>query len=335
MIRVILLALLTCILFESNDAWADYRLCNETSYVANAAIGVSANSSVETRGWLEIYPGKCRVVDEGLLDADKYYFYIRVPTYYDSEVTGFESGIWLCVGSNDFLISNATECTSSAYRLKRFIEVNPKIQGDDWELALAEEAKFTRDQAALAGVQRLLGMLGYDAGRIDGVAGGQTNSALKAFSNANGGVLSEELGPALYGALLRELKARQAGVGLQVCNETRHLVWMALGIPDGDVLVSRGWYRVGAGECLRPYKEELDGSVIFSFGEAVDEDGLAVIADNIPLIWDGDTVLCTQSTRFKIEEHTKCEIKGMTPTRFRKIELGGAKSFKIRYTAPR
>lgn len=328
-------ALLALAVLSAGGAKADYRLCNETSYVVNAAIGVEAGGQVATRGWFEILPGRCRVVVEGPLDADKYYFYSRVPNYYDIAVTRFESGKRLCVGSSDFLIPSSTECTDPSHRTERFIEVQPKSRGEDWELALAEEAQFEREQAALAGAQRLLGMLGYDAGRIDGVAGEKTSAALQAFIGASGTEAPDADSPDLYRALLSELQARQAGVGLQVCNETRHLVWTALGIPEGGKLTSRGWYRIGTGECLRPYKKALDGSAIYSFGEAVDENGPIISADNIPLIWDGDTLLCTQSTRFNIAEHENCEAKGMTPTRFRKIDLGGARSWTIRYTEPR
>ena len=63
---------------------------------------------------------------------------------------------------------------------------------------------------------------------------------------------------------------------------------------------------------MRPYKKPLDGSVIYSFGEAVDEDGPIISADNIPLIWDGDQVLCTKSTRFSIRTHENCEAQGLT-----------------------
>ena len=335
LLRLFAAAALAFWLVPADAARADYRLCNETSYVVNAAIGVEAGGSVATRGWFEILPGRCRVVVEGPLDADKYYFYSRVPNYYDIAVTRFESGTRLCVGSSDFLITDATLCSDPSHRMERFIEVQPKSQGNDWELALAEEAEYTREQAGAAGVQRLLGMLGYDAGRIDGVPGGQTRSALDAFATASSQSIDEPTSPTVYAALLSELKAKQAGIGLQVCNETRHLVWTALGIPEDGKLVSRGWYRIATGECLRPYKKPLDGSAIYSFGEAVDENGPIISADNIPLIWDGDTLLCTQSTRFSIVEHENCEAKGMTPTRFRKISLGGARSWTIRYTEPR
>lgn len=336
MVRVLLLPLVALVAIAApTESRADYRLCNETSYVVNAAIGVQSRGDVTTRGWFEVLPGQCRVVVQGPLDADKYYFFSRVPSYYDIAVTRFESGVRLCVGTGDFLIAGATQCSDPSHKLERFIEVQPRSEGDDWELALAEEAQFDRERAALAGAQRLLGMLGYQPGRIDGVAGDLTNTALDSFISATGLGNVGRTGPEVYRALVAELRAKQAGVGLQVCNETRHLVWTALGIPEDGQLVSRGWYKIGAGECVRPHKMPLDGSAIFSFGEAVDESGPIISVDNIPLIWDGDTLLCTQSTRFSVTDHENCDAKGMTPTRFRRIDLGGARSWTIRYTEPR
>lgn len=336
MIRAALIAGIAAVLMGlAPQARADYRLCNETSYIVNAAIGIQSGVDVTTHGWFELLPGHCNVVVEGPLDADKYYFYSEVPSFYDIAVTRFESGVRLCVGNGTFEISGATECADPSNQLRRFIEVQPKSEGDDWELALAEEAQFDLKRAAMAGTQRLLGMLGYDAGRIDGLPGEKTNTALATFADATGVDASDDPGTDIYRALVAELRAKQAGVGLQICNETRHLVWTALGIPEDGKLVSRGWYRIGTGECVRPYKKPLDGSAIYSFGEAVDENGPIISADNIPLIWDGDTLLCTQSTRFNISDHENCEAKGMTPTRFRRIDLGGARSWTIRYTEPR
>lgn len=329
------MAIIAVMAAAPGQAQAAYRLCNETSYVFDAAIGVQSRGEVTTRGWFQVLPGQCRVVVKGPLDADKYYFFSRVPDYYDIAATRFEGGRQLCVGNGDFLIAGAQECTDPSGRMEQFIEVQPRTDGNDWELSFAEEAKFDRPRAALAGVQRLLGMLGYNAGQVDGVSGNASKKAMKNFFSAANLKPASESSPEVYQALISELRAKQAGVGLQICNETRFLIWTALGIPENGRTTARGWYKVGAGECVRPHKKPLDGSFIYSFGEAVDENGPIISADNIPLIWDGDTVLCTKSTRFNLTENNNCEAKGLNPTRFRRIELGGAKSWTIRYTEPR
>ncbi|VAW12444.1 hypothetical protein MNBD_ALPHA09-1900 [hydrothermal vent metagenome] len=320
--------------FGPSEASANYRLCNETSYIVDAAIGVQSRGDVTTRGWFQIVPGQCRVVVQGPLDADKYFVHSRVPDFYDYSLTQFETGNRFCVGGGDFLIAGAASCSDPSHRLESFVDVQPKKEGDDFRLTLSEEASFSREQAAIAGVQRLLGMLGYDAGPVDGVMGSATKVALKNFLAAAGIQPENQTGPQVFQALSAEIRAKQAGVGLQICNETRHLVWTAIGIPEQGGITSKGWYKIGSGECVRPHKQPLDGQVIYSFGEAVDDNGPIISADNIPLIWDGDQVLCTKSTRFSIRTHENCEAQGLTPTRFRRIDLRGAKSQTIRYTEP-
>lgn len=328
------LALTTLTVLSAGKARADYRLCNDSSYIIDAAIGVQSRGDVTTRGWFQVVPGQCRVVVQGPLDADKYFVHSRVPDFYDYSLTQFETGSRFCVGGGDFLIGGAANCSDPSHRLESFVEVVPKREGDDFSLTLSEEANFKREQAAVAGAQRLLGMLGYEAGRVDGVAGKGTNKALSTFLSAAGIQSENKVGNQVYQALAAEIRAKQAGVGLQICNETRHLVWSAIGIPESGGITSKGWYKIGAGECVRPHKQPLDGQVIYSFGEAVDDNGPIISADNIPLIWDGDQVLCTKSTRFSIRVHENCEAQGLTPTRFRRIDLRGAKSQTIRYTEP-
>lgn len=320
--------------FAASEVKADYRLCNETSYIVDAAIGVQSRGDVTTRGWFQVVPGQCRVVVQGPLDADKYFVHSRVPNFYDYSLTQFQTGSRFCVGGGDFLIAGAANCSDPSHSLESFVDVQPKRDGDDFQLILSEEAGFKPDQAATAGAQRLLGMLGYEAGRVDGVAGSATNKALKQFLGAAGIQPENPTGPQVYQALAAEIRAKQAGVGLQICNETRHLVWTAIGVPEQGGITSKGWYKIGAGECVRPHKQPLDGQVIYSFGEAVDENGPIISTDNIPLIWDGDQVLCTKSTRFSVRVHENCEAQGLTPTRFRRIDLRGAKSQTIRYTEP-
>jgi len=319
---------------SASPAAADYRLCNQSSYIIDAAIGVQSRGDVTTRGWFEVVPGQCRVVVQGPLDADKYFVHSRVPDFYDYSLTQFDTGNRYCVGGGDFLIAGAAECRDPSHRLESFVEVQPEASGDDYSLTLAEEAEFDRETASVAGAQRLLGMLGYEAGRVDGVKGSATQTAIDTFLKAAGISPENQTGPQVYQALAAEIRAKQAGVGLQICNETRHLVWTAIGIPEQGGITSKGWYKIGAGECVRPHKQPLNGDYIFSFGEAVDDNGPIISSDNIPLIWDGDQVLCTRSTRFSIRVHENCEAQGLTPVRFRRIELRGAKSQTIRYTEP-
>ena len=72
----------------------------------------------------------------------------------------------------------------------------------------------------------------------------------------------------------------------------------ALGFEDHGMVVTRGWYRVAPGKCVRP---DLIGKPrrLYSFGEAVGADGQPIVtaksADR-PVSWGGSTVLDTRPT---------------------------------------
>lgn len=316
----------------SSPARAGYDICNETSYVLEAALGRTAQSGISTQGWLQILPGACRKVVKEKLDLKPLYLFARTPKLYDQVLKKFSGGQRLCVSSGDFTIANAATCADPAHSYENFIEITPRK--DNWQTSLTEERTYKGKGAALAGIQRLLAMTGYDVGDIDGVAGAMTNRVLDDFMAKGGLQYADRTSPEVIRALIAAVRKRQTKSGLQICNETRHLVWTTIGLHQGENIVTRGWYQVLAGECIRPVRKPLDGQVLYSFGEAVDKDGPVVAKGNIPLIWDGATELCTSDKRFTIETQGNCAGRGFKITKFRKIDLGGAKSWTIRYTEP-
>lgn len=314
-------------------AQAGYDICNKTSYVMEAAVGSqSSDGSITTQGWLDILPGSCRAVLKGKLGSSPLYLFARTPDYYDQVLNKFSGGRRLCVSTGEFTISNAAQCTDPAHSYANFIEITPR--GENWQTSLTEETTYKADGAAMAGIQRLLAMTGYDIGSIDGVAGNMTNRALDDFMAKSGLQDAIKTSPQVIRALVATVKKRQTESGLQVCNETRHLVWTTIGLHKGESIVTQGWYKVLPGECIRPVRKPLDGQVLYSFGEAVDKDGPVIAKGTIPLIWDGAVELCTSDKRFTIGQQENCESRGLKITKFRKIDLGGAKSWTIRYTEP-
>ena len=139
---------------------------------------------------------------------------------------------------------------------------------------LAEEADYDDTQARLAGIQRLLAIAGYDANPIDGVQGAKTQAALDQIPQR-----PQTAGRRRRAAgFLRQLMAAASnpeGPGFTWCNETSYTVMAALGVAEMGAIVTRGWYRIDAGQCLRP---DLRGDPhrIYSYAEAVDARGRAI-----------------------------------------------------------
>ena len=316
----------------ASPARAEYQLCNETSYVLDAAIGVTKDGKISTQGWFRVNPGACKVLIKDKLKKQPLYLYTRTPKLYDQVLRKYSGGRQFCISNADFMLSNAEKCSGPAQKKVPFLEIKPETA--DWTTWLTGETAFKLDSAGWAGVQRLLAMLGYDIGTIDGVNGAQTKRALEDFLTKTKLAVKKKTGTEVFNALFASVLARQDNVGLKICNETRYLIWTAIGGREEKSIVTRGWYKISPGECIRPIRKPLNGQMIFSYSEAVDKNGPAMMEGNIPLVWDGDDKLCTSNSRFTIREQGNCAKRGLNETAFRRIDLGGAKSWTIRYTEP-
>src|SRR5439155_13558558 len=104
------------------------------------------------------------------------------------------------------------------------------------------------------------------------------------------------------------------GAGFAWCNDTKNDVLAALGVEDKGTVVTRGWYRVAPGKCLRP---DLAGKPrrLYSFGEAVGADGQP-IKQGPSTSWGGASILCTRDVKFELSDHQDCAGKGLTSTGF-------------------
>src|SRR4029079_13548984 len=187
---------------------------------------------------------------------------------------------------------------------------------------LAEEAEYTDEQARDAGIQRLLVIAGYDANPIDGVRNAKTDTARSQFI-ADNKLENTAAGRSDFFDVLMAAAQKPNAAGFAWCNETRNVVMAALGFEDRGTGVTRGWYPVAPGKCLRP---DLTGKPqrLYSFGEAVGSDGQPIRdsarprSQNAPLAvsWGGSTVLCTRNSKFELIDHKDCSGAGLTATGF-------------------
>jgi len=108
----------------------------------------------------------------------------------------------------------------------------------------------------------------------------------------------------------------------------------ALGVEEQGAVVTRGWYRVAPGKCLRP---DLTGKPqrLYSFAEAVGSDGLPLAdagkaaAQNVS--WGGSTILCTRNVKFELSDHKDCGNNGLTATGFATVELTGSSGTTVQF----
>lgn len=318
MIRRLVPPALALTVLSLAPAHADLRLCNRMSYVVDAAIGFEDKTAAATRGWFRIEPGQCRIVLQGTLDADRVYLHARALDVYGGSPLAPGGHADLCVTGGNFVIAAARSCRSGQ-NLARFTEVKPAETEQGLTASLAEEADYNDEQARLAGIQRLLVLAGYDANPIDGVQGPKTEGALAQFVKDRK-LAADAAAAANFFDVLIEAALKPEGAGFSWCNETAQSVMAALGVEDKGAIITRGWYRLEPGRCVRP---DIAGAVrrIYSFAEAIDAQGGAVKRGDKPLAWGGDTVLCTREAKFELNEHRDCAARGLTSAGFAVIEL--------------
>ena len=306
------------LLLTALPAHAELTLCNHTSYLMDAAVALEKGAGVATRGWFRIEPGKCRQALDGALDADKIYVLGRTPPIYGSAPLPANGMAAFCVAEGDFNLANGRACAPQ--QQARFTPVTPSMSPAGATVNLAEEADYDDAQARLAGIQRLLVIAGYDATPIDGLSGAKTQAALAKFIKERA-LPGDAANDAKFFDTLLAAASNPQGSGFSWCNDTRYTVMAALGIVEMGQIVARGWYRIPAGQCLRPDMRG-DPHRIYSYAEAVDAEGRGVRIGNLPLAWGGVVQLCTRDGKFELADHKDCATRGLNSTGFGAIDIG-------------
>jgi uncharacterized membrane protein len=316
----------------ATPALADLQICNRTSFVAETALGIQSKGIAATRGWFRVDPGQCRTVLRGTPGAERLFVHARALPIYGAVRPLTPAEVQLCVGERDFLLAGARRCKAGE-RLVAFAEVKPRESEGGLALQIAEPADYGVDQARLAAVQRLLVLAGYGGEPIDGVAGPRTDAAIAQFLRERGLAADAQNSPAFLDRLIDAVR-EGARPGLLWCNETPHTVMAALGVEETGAIVTRGWWRVEAGACLRPELPRRAGSHAYSFAEAVDAAGAAIEKDGKPISWGGGQRLCTRNSRFEIREQDACQARGLMAQGFAPVDIAGRASATVRFRVP-
>ena len=317
-------------LLAAVPARADLTACNRTSYRMQVAIGIERRANVETRGWFRLDPGQCSKVLDGALEADMTYVHARTPPAYGSAPLPQNGNESFCVRDSDFEFPDARGCPLS--QQARFAPAKPSDSDKGPTISLAEQADYDAGQARLAGIQRLLSIAGYDANPIDGVDGAKTQGALARFLGDRKLAPEAVSQPDFFDRLIAAARAPQ-GPGFVWCNDTQYTVMAAVGTVQMGAIVTRGWYRIVAGQCLRP---EMAGGAqrFYSYAEAVDAEGRTVKRGDAALAWGGQVALCTRDSRFEISNQKDCVARGLNSAGFAVIDLSTQPSAIIRFKEP-
>ncbi|WP_439572014.1 DUF1036 domain-containing protein [Phreatobacter sp.] len=313
-------------------AAAETRLCNRTSVIVEAAVGVVAGEAAATRGWYRLDPGQCRPILQTADAPGRLFVHTRPHDRSRPVSAGLPENAALCVSEADFLLSGAQACRQASDRLAPFAEIRPTVVEDVAIAFLSEDADYDLPQARRAGIQRLLAEMGYDPGPVDGLDGPRTEAAFRAFAT-DARIDPEAAGqPDIFDRLLAALRAGE-GPGFAWCNDTGHRVMAALGIEEAGRIVTRGWFRVDPGACLKPAIEGAPARVL-SYGEAVDADGRPVRVQDTAVTFGGDVPGCIRPSEFEIAGADDCASHGASQAGFLSVAFDGRRRASVRFRLP-
>lgn len=314
----------------ATPARAELTLCNRTSYRMQAALGIERRANVETRGWFKLDPGECRKVVDGPLDADMTYVHARTPSVYGPAPLPQGGEAAFCVREGDFDFPDGRGCALAEQA--HFAAARPADTDQGPTISLGEQAGYDDAQARLAGIQRLLTIAGYDANPIDGVDGAKTRGAIAKFLRDRGLNADAAARPDVFDTLIAAARDPK-GAGFLWCNDSRYTVMAAVGTVEMGTIVTRGWYRIASGQCLKP-DVSAAAQRFYSYAEAVDGDGRLIKRGDAPLAWGGNVALCTRDARFELSDQKDCAAHGLNSAGFAVIDLSTQPSATIRFKEP-
>lgn len=166
---------------------ARLEVCNQTDLVLMVAVGYdTAEGRTASEGWWRIYPGYCEVpVDVAMLEGS-YYLHAESNPRSTMPVDAFNWGEEkpLCVELADFRIPDGNFCNEGNI-VVNFNQIDKNWRNDnEIEIVYEERTYDSQFEARVAGIQRMLSMLGYEIDQVDGKPGEQTVAALNELGMA-------------------------------------------------------------------------------------------------------------------------------------------------------
>ena len=289
------MAVLAC----AEPAEAALKLCNRTSYILYAATSAVTSPGSATHGWTRIAPGDCQIALAGKLTAPNYLVYARSALVYSGPQRAWGGNFPTCVKDGDFTLNQKVTtpyCTSGAMYAVPFAALDTHGQAD-WTMTFDEQPALPSLEAAqLAGVKRLLKDNGYKIAALDAKPDKATGAALKDFRKKMN--FPDQAGNVeLFAALEGEAgKHGQIPQGYTVCNDDKSDVMAAMAQSESGAMVSRGWWRIGAGACARLITTPLAANPLWLFAQ---RPGGAVLVQ-------GPDKFCIATQEFEIEVVKSC-----------------------------
>ena len=301
-----------------------WEVCNRTSYVLEAAAGHYEGQGVTVEGWTRLRPGACALALKGPLEPGVHYLFARSSSAHRGgrKVWGGDTP-WCVDPTGSFAVESPQDCASMGLEARKFRPVLIEKKSG-WTTNLTEIEDWDLEQAANAGVQRLLGESGVFGGKIDGFIGRKTRAAIGEFYKVNG--LPEETSDAELIDMLEQIaREKTMAVGMTLCNRTRNRIWTAIARRKGEGWESRGWWQLESGGCARAVDEALLATEHFVFAEMEDEEG------RMRRLKGAADPFCIARARFAITGRKNCEASAYRTVDFKATPVAKDKRLTVEF----
>lgn len=133
---ILSLAVIGLSFFASDEAKADFRVCNDTKSLVGVSLGYNIDGKWTTEGWWQIPGETCSSLLEGDLNSKFYYIYAE-----DADRGGqWRGDFFMCTADQEFKIDGVQECFSRGYQKTGFFEIDTDNR-ESWMVRLNEEGQ--------------------------------------------------------------------------------------------------------------------------------------------------------------------------------------------------
>ncbi len=276
-----------------------WTLCNNTSYIIEAAVARPDGKDLTVEGWIKLQPGTCKVAIPGPLETKFHFLYGRSSTAHRGGPREWGGRTDLCIDpTGSFSFENPPDCSAMGLESRGFraVEIQDKVS---WTTDFTEIENYDAGTALTAGLQRLLEEAGVTSGAIDGNIGYKTRLAIGEFLKTNG-LPATTSDADLIDFLEQVAKERGRNVGFTLCNRTKNRIWSAIARRGTEGWESRGWWMLEAGGCARAIDRPLRGTEYFVYGEMEDGTKVRTLAK-------ASDAFCVGHSKFAISGRDECE----------------------------
>ena len=121
--------------FSAAPAFADLRVCNQSTNQVSIALGYRADKGWQSEGWWVAPPTKCAIVYQGDLHSRFFYLYVA------DDIGGgtWDGSVYMCSRDESFTIFGVEDCLARGYERTGFFEVDTQNR-TDWTLQLTDPA---------------------------------------------------------------------------------------------------------------------------------------------------------------------------------------------------